>query len=183
MRCLVNEVVEHELFVEIDSDKLSGGGLYDILDSLSETCLDLNMHLHVDSLRGRRVHLQPPDQYLRLVGRRTHQELVAFVTLFAHDHGGGVDEAQDLGDAFLTVGVCVEDLLDGGRLVVRVDVPNLELAVERADEQVILVDLVEEGRVLVVVDLVLDGAGARLDVDVADEHLLVVEAADCEDCR
>ena len=183
MRRLVNEIVEHELFVEIDPDKLRGGSLYDVLDTFCEASLDLDVHFHADGLRRLRVNLQPPDQYLGLVGSRTDQELVAFITLFAHDHWRGVLEAKDLGDAFLAVRMGIEDLFDGGGVIVGINVPYLELAVECADKQVIFVDLVEEGRVLVVVDLVLDSPVTRLDVDVADEHLLVVEAADGKDGR
>ena len=70
----------------------------------------------------------------------------------------------------------IEDLLDRGLLLVGVDVPDFELAVERSNKEVVLVDLVEEGRVLVVVDFVANRLAPRLDIDVHDQNLLVVEA-------
>ena len=97
------------------------------------------------------------------------------------DHGRWVLEAQDLGDTFLTAGMSIKDLLDGWGVVVWIDVPNLELAVQSTNKEMIFIDLVEEGWVLVVVNLVLDALHTRLDIDVADEHLLVVEAGDGKD--
>ena len=76
----------------------------------------------------------------------------------------------------MTARVGVEDLLDRRSFIIWINVPNFELAVECADQQVVLVDLVEEGWVLMVVNLVLDGLRPCLDVDVADENLLVFEA-------
>ena len=153
----------------------------DILDALCEAGFDLNVHLHADGRRRLRVHLQAPDENLRLVGGCADQELVALVALLTHDHGRWVLEAQDLGDTFLTAGMRIKDLLDGWGVVVWIDVPNLELAVQSTNKEMIFIDLVEEGWVLVVVNLVLDALHTRLDIDVADEHLLVVEAGDGED--
>ena len=153
----------------------------DILDALCEAGFDLNVHLHADGRRRLRVHLQAPDENLRLVGGCADQELVALVALLTHDHGRWVLEAQDLGDTFLTTGMRIKDLLDGWGVVVWIDVPNLELAVQSTNKEMIFIDLVEEGWVLVVVNLVLDALHTRLDIDVADENLLVVEAGDGKD--
>ena len=153
----------------------------DILDALCEAGFDLNVHLHADGRRRLRVHLQAPDENLRLVGGCTDQELVALVALLTHDHWRWVLEAQDLGDTFLTAGMRIKDLLDGWGVVVWIDVPNLELAVQSTNKEMIFIDLVEEGWVLVVVNLVLDALHTSLDIDVADEHLLVVEAGDGKD--
>ena len=153
----------------------------DILDALCEAGFDLNVHLHADGRRRLRVHLQAPDENLRLVSGCADQELVALVALLTHDHWRWVLEAQDLGDTFLTAGMSIKDLLDGWGVVVWIDVPNLELAVQSTNKEMIFIDLVEEGWVLVVVNLVLDALHTRLDIDVADEHLLVVEAGDSED--
>ena len=101
----------------------------DILDALCEAGFDLNVHLHADGRRRLRVHLQAPDENLRLVGGCADQELVAFVALLTHDHWRWVLEAQDLGDTFLTAGMRIKDLLDGWGVVVWIDVPNLELAI------------------------------------------------------
>ena len=70
----------------------------------------------------------------------------------------------------------VKDLLDRRRLIVGIDVPNLKLAVECADQEVIFVDLVQEGWVLVIFNLVLYGPVARFDIDVTDQYLLAIEA-------
>ena len=153
----------------------------DILDALCEAGFDLNVHLHADGRRRLRVHLQAPDENLRLVGGCADQELVALVALLTHDHWRWVLEAQDLGDTFLTAGMRIKDLLDGWGVVVWIDVPNLELAVQSTNKEMIFIDLVEEGWVLVVVNLVLDALHTSLDIDVADEHLLVVEAGDGKD--
>ena len=153
----------------------------DILDALCEAGFDLNVHLHADGRRRLRVHLQAPDENLRLVGGCADQELVALVALLTHDHWRWVLEAQDLGDTFLTAGMRIKDLLDGWGVVVWIDVPNLELAVQSTNKEMIFIDLVEEGWVLVVVNLVLDALHTSLDIDVADEHWLVVEAGDGKD--
>ena len=153
----------------------------DILDALCEAGFDLNVHLHADGRRRLRVNLQAPDENLRLVGGCADQELVALVALLTHDHGRWVLEAQDLGDTFLTTGMRIKDLLDGWGVVVWIDVPNLELAVQSTNKEMIFIDLVEEGWVLVVVNLVLDALHTSLDIDVTDENLLVVEAGDGKD--
>ena len=153
----------------------------DILDALCEAGFDLNVHLHADGRRRLRVNLETPDENLRLVGGCADQELVALVALLTHDHWRWVLEAQDLGDTFLTTGMRIKDLLDGWGVVVWIDVPNLELAVQSTNKEMIFIDLVEEGWVLVVVNLVLNALHTSLDIDVADEHLLVVEARDGED--
>ena len=134
------------------------------------------MDLHADSLGRLRVHLQPPDENLGFVLGRAHQELVAFTALLSHNHGRWVFKGQDLGDALLATWMRVKDLLDRGRLIVWIDVPNLKLAVECADQEVIFVDLVQEGWVLVIFNLVLYGPVARFDIDVTDQYLLAIEA-------
>ena len=150
--------------------------MHDILDALGEACLDLDVNLHADRLRRLGVNLEPPDKDLWFVCGRAHEELVALVALLSHDHRRRVHQFEDLGDALLTARVGVEYLLDRRSFIIWINVPNFELAVECADQQVVLVDLVEEGWVLMVVNLVLDGLRPCLDVDVADENLLVFEA-------
>ena len=86
LRRLVNEVVEHELLVEVDADELRRRRLHDILDTLGEACLDLNVNLHADRLCRLRGHLKAPDEDFRLVRSRAHKELIAFVSLFSHNH-------------------------------------------------------------------------------------------------
>jgi len=70
----------------------------------------------------------------------------------------------------------IKDLLDRWSFLLRIDVPNLKLACKSANEQMISVHLVEERRALLIFNGVADGARARLDVDVADQNLLAVEA-------
>ena len=176
----VDEVVEHQLFVKVDTDELSWRSLHNILDALGEASLDLNVHLHVDCLCGLRVDLETPDEDLGFVLGRAHQELVAFTAFLSHDHGRWVDEAQDLGDAFLTTWMRVKYLLNRWLLIVWIDVPNLKLSVECADQEVIFVDLVQEGWVLVIFNLVLNGPVPRFDIDVTDQYLLAIEARNGE---
>jgi len=76
--------------------------------------------------------------------------------------------------------VGVKHLLDRRRLLLWIDVPDLKLTSKSANEEMILVDLVQESRVLFVIDRSDDFFGACLDVDVADQHLLVVEARDSQ---
>lgn len=76
----------------------------------------------------------------------------------------------------MTARVGIEDLLDRWGFIVWINVPNFEFTIESADQKVVLVDLVEERRVLVVVNLVLDGLRSCFDIDVADQNLLVFEA-------
>ena len=92
----VDEVVEHQLFVKVDTDELSWRSLHNILDAFGEAGLDLNVHLHVDCLSGLRIHLKTPDEDLRPVGGATNQELVLIASFVANDHGRGVDETEDL---------------------------------------------------------------------------------------
>ena len=134
------------------------------------------MDLHADSLGRLWIHLQPPDENLGFVLGRAHQELVAFTAFLSHDHGRWVDETQDLGDALLTAWMRVKDLLNRWGLIVWIDVPDLKLSVECADQEVIFIDLVEEGWVLVIFNLVLYGPVARFDIDVTDQNLLAIEA-------
>ena len=138
------------------------------------------MDLHADSLGRLWVHLQPPDEDLGFVLGRAHQELVAFTAFLSHDHGRWVFKGQDLGDALLATWMRVKDLLDRGRLIVWIDVPNLKLSVECADQEVIFVDLVQEGWVLVIFNLVLNGPVPRFDIDVTDQYLLAIEARNGE---
>ena len=127
--------------------------LNDVLDSFVEACLDLNVDLHVDDLGGLWVHLKAPDKDLRLVCSGTHQELAVIACLVSNNHWGGVYEAENLADAFSAAGVSIKHLFDDGRGLVRIDVPDLELTSLRADQKVILVDLVHVGGFLLVVDL------------------------------
>ena len=76
----------------------------------------------------------------------------------------------------------IKDLLDGGLLLIRVNVPNLELAAHGANEEVIMVDLVEEGRTLLVRDLAANGPAARLDVHIADQYCAALEAGNGQHC-
>ena len=70
----------------------------------------------------------------------------------------------------------IEDLLDRGSLRVGVDVPNLELAAKGANEEVVLIDLVQAGGALLVFNLELNALATGLDVDINDQNLLVFEA-------
>ena len=70
----------------------------------------------------------------------------------------------------------IKDLLDGRLLLIRINVPNLELAAHGAHQEVIVVDLVQEGRALLVRDLAANCAASRLDVHVADQDLAALEA-------
>ena len=126
------------------------------------------MHLHADRLGRLRIHLQPPDENLGFVRGSAHQELVAFTAFLAHDHWGRFVKAQDLGDTFLTTWMCVKYLFNRWRFIVWIYVPNLKLSVECADQKVIFVDLVQEGGVLVIVNLVFNGPIPCLDIDVTD---------------
>ena len=64
--------------------------------------------------------------------------------------------------------MCVEYLLNRRRLIVWIDVPNLKLPVQCANQEMIFIDLVQEGWVLVIINLVLNGPVPRLDIDVTD---------------
>ena len=64
--------------------------------------------------------------------------------------------------------MCVKYLLNRRRLIVWIDVPNLKLSVQCANQEMIFIDLVQEGRVLVIINLVLNGPVPRLDIDVTD---------------
>lgn len=174
--CLVNEVVEHKLLLEIDTDELSGRRLHDVLDSLREAGLDVDVDLHLHGLGRVGRHLQAPDEDVGLVGGRTHEELAVLVGgLVADDHRRGVLQMQDLRDALLRAGMGVQNLLDSGLLVVAVDVPNFELSTLGAHEQMVVIDLVQEGRRLLVLDLVADALAASLDIDIGQEDLLAFE--------
>lgn len=70
----------------------------------------------------------------------------------------------------------VNDLNNRRFLLLLIDVPNLEVARERAHNEMISVDLVKAGGALLVLDGFLKFTIARLDVDCTDQHLLAVEA-------
>lgn len=70
----------------------------------------------------------------------------------------------------------IEDLLDRRSLRVGVDVPNLELAAKGANEEVVLINLVQAGGALLVFNLELNALATGLDVDINDQNLLVFEA-------
>ena len=74
----------------------------------------------------------------------------------------------------------IEYLLNGRGLVVWIDVPYLKFAVQSAYEQVIIVDLVKERRVLMIVNLVLNCPISCLYIHVADKNLFVIEATDSQ---
>lgn len=77
----------------------------------------------------------------------------------------------------------IEDLLDGGLALVWIDVPDLKLTVESANKEVLFIDLVEESRVLVVIDLVINALASGLNINTADKDLLIVEARNGQDRR
>jgi len=77
----------------------------------------------------------------------------------------------------------IKHLLHRRYVIVSIDIPNLKLAVESADKKVILVDLIEDRRVLVVVDLVFNALASSLNIDIADQNLLIVEAGNSKDRR
>ena len=64
--------------------------------------------------------------------------------------------------------MCVKYLLNRRRLIVRIDIPNLKLPVQCANQEMIFIDLVQEGWVLVIINLVLNVSVPRLDIDVTD---------------
>lgn len=134
MSGLVDEVIEHEFFVEIDTDELCWGSLHDVLDSFCEARLDLNVHFHGNCLSGLWVDLQTPDENLGLIGGTANQELIGIAGLITDDHWRGVDEAEDLGNALLRAGMRIEDLFECRFFLVRVDVPDLKLTVESTNK-------------------------------------------------
>jgi len=77
----------------------------------------------------------------------------------------------------------IKDLLDGGLALVWIDVPDLKLTVESANKEVLFIDLVEESRVLVVIDLVINALASGLNINTADKDLLIVEARNGQDRR
>ena len=141
------------------------------------------MDLHADDLSGLWVHLKAPDEDLWLVCSGTHQELAVITGFVSNNHWGGVHEAEDLADALLAAGVSIKHLLDDRRGLIWIDVPDLELASERANQKVILVDLVQVSGFLLVVNLRLDAFAACLNVDIADKYLRVMEARNRQNCR
>ena len=50
------------------------------------------------------------------------------------------------------------------------------ITTDNIDQEVIFIDLVQEGWVLVIFNLVLYGPVARFDIDVTDQNLLAIEA-------
>lgn len=83
----------------------------------------------------------------------------------------------------LRTGMSIEDLLDGRLALVWIDVPDLKLTVESANKEVLFIDLVEESRVLVVIDLVINALASGLNINTADKDLLIVEARNGQDRR
>jgi len=183
LSCLVNEIVEHELLLEVDTNKLGRCSLNDVLDSLSEASLDLDMNLHIDGSSSLLLHLKSPDQNLGLVGSCGDKVLETIIAFLTDDHRGWVDELEDLRDTCVRAGMGVKDLLKGRLLLIWIDVPNLELAVQSTDQEMILIDLVKEGRVLMIAELGTNGLATCLDIYVDDKDLLAVETGDSEDGR
>ena len=70
----------------------------------------------------------------------------------------------------------IKDLLDLWLVLEGINVPDLEFASKSADKQVVFVNLIEVSGVLLVVNLHADALFSGLDVYVADQNLLVVEA-------
>ena len=180
---LVDKVVEHECLLEVSTDKLCWGGLNDVLDSFVEACLDLNVDLHADYIRRSWVHLKAPDEDLRLVCSGTHQELAVFAAFVSNNHWRGILKTEDLADTLRAAGMSIKHLLDDRLGLIWIDVPDLELASKRANQKVILVDLVKASGALLVVNLRLDAFAACLDVDIADKYLRVVETRNRQNCR
>jgi len=134
----------------------------------------VDLHLHRRRLVGR--HLQAPDEDVWLVSGSANQELAVIVGgLVADNHRRWILQVQDLRNALLGAGMRVQNLLDSGLLVVRVNVPNFELASLCADEQVVVIDLVQEGRRLLVLNLVADALAPGLDIHIGQEDLLAFE--------
>ena len=134
----------------------------------------MDLHLHRRRLVGR--HLQAPDEDVWLVSGSANQELAVIVGgLVADNHRRWILQVQDLRNALLGAGMRVQNLLDSGLLVVRVNVPNFELASLCADEQVVVIDLVQEGRRLLVLNLVADALAPGLDIHIGQEDLLAFE--------
>ena len=77
----------------------------------------------------------------------------------------------------------IEDLLDLWLVLEWIDVPDLKLTVESANKEVLFIDLVEESRVLVVIDLVINALASGLNINTADKDLLIVEARNGQDRR
>ena len=139
------------------------------------------MHLHADRLCRCGVDLQSPDQNLGLVSCRAYQEVIALGRLLTHNHRRGVSEEHDLRDALLATGMRILNVLQRGLIIVRVDVPDLKLAVHRADEKMVLVNLVEESWVLLVVDRVFNVLATSLDINIDNQNLLGVKARNGKD--
>ena len=150
--------------------------MHDILDALGEASLDLNVHLHIDCLCGLRVDLETPDEDLGFVCGGAYKELVIRAGLVADDHGRWVDEVEDLGDALLRAWMSIENLFDRRLVLVRIDVPDLKFAVKSTYKEMLFIDLVEESGILMVIDLVANALTSCLDINIADQSLLVVEA-------
>ena len=140
------------------------------------------MHLHADYIRGSWVHLKAPDEDLRLVCSGTHQELAVFASFVSYNHWRGILKTDDLADALLAAGMSIKHLLDDRLGLIWIDVPDLELASKRANQKVILVDLVKASWFLLVVNLRLDAFATSLDVDIADKYLRVLETRNRQNC-
>ena len=129
------------------------------------------MDLHADYIRGSWVHLKAPDEDLRLVCSGTHQELAVFASFVSNNHWRGILKTDDLADALLAAGMSIKHLLYDRLGLIWIDVPDLELASKRANQKVILVDLVKASWFLLVVNLRLDAFATSLDIDIADKYL------------
>ena len=77
----------------------------------------------------------------------------------------------------------IKHLLDDRLGLIWIDVPDLELASKRANQKVILVDLVKASWFLLVVNLRLDAFATSLDVNIADKYLRVFETRNRQNCR
>lgn len=74
--------------------------------------------------------------------------------------------------------MCQEHLLKARRFSCRINVPYLEFATNRADKQMVGIDLIQIGWILLVVNLVSNSLASRLDIDINNEYLLVFETRD-----
>ena len=70
----------------------------------------------------------------------------------------------------------IENLFDRRLVLVRIDGPDLKFAVKSTYKEMLFIDLVEESGILMVIDLVANALASCLDIHIADQSLLVVEA-------
>lgn len=73
-----------------------------------------------------------------------------------------------------------ENLLEARRLCTWVDVPDLEFTAKGTNKKVVSIDLVQISWILLVVNLMSNRLASCLNIDIDNEHLLVVETGDCQ---